>query len=238
MKNGIWIPDEIWLLDWPPMHRIFLAKVLSLSKGRRCTAGDERLAEYLTCSPQNVRKMIKELREAGCIVVSGYGHTRSLAIGTLQGRPRSNQSSKQPQLQELQPEAQVKATTVATRSNHSCGDYRETIELTIEGTKERVALFFPHESDLFSQAWVKWREYRKKRRLKFNTPEEEQIALQKLNNDTNGDEQQAIEAIATAIASGWTGIFPANAKSAKAKQRTASWARDVAERLAERQQGE
>jgi len=236
VKNGIWIADEIWQLDWPPMYRIFLAKVMALSKHRKCNASDDKLAEYLTCKPQYIRKMMKELREAGCLVVSGHGNTRSLAIGHLQNRSKSNHSSKQPQLQTLQPQAQIKATTVATKSNHSCVDYRDTIEKTIEGTIERDALFCPFEGQLFDQAWREWKEYRKRRRLPYNHIKEEQTALNQLYRDTNGEEHDAIEAIATSIASGWTGIFPKSKQSAKAKQRTATWARDVAKRIESRQQ--
>jgi MarR-like DNA-binding transcriptional regulator SgrR of sgrS sRNA len=113
VKNGIWIPDEIWQLKgWPPLHRILLAKVAALSANQRCSAGDERLAEYCTCTPQHIRKMTTELRDAGCLEVHGRGHTRSLAKATT--------VAKQPQLQTLQPQAQKKqpqllnlATTVA-----------------------------------------------------------------------------------------------------------------------------
>jgi len=223
VKNGIWIPDEIWQLDWPPMHRVFLAKVAALSKGRKCNAGDDKLAEYLACKPQYIRKMMKELREAGCLVVEGYGYSRSLAIGRLQGRPRSNHSSKQPQAQKLQPEAQLKATTVATKSNHSCGDYRVTIEKTIEGTKERKALFYPFQSERFLNAWNEWVKYRTRRRLPFQGIDDEQLALHKLYQDSHGDETTSVDAIATAIASGWTGLFPSNRNKGEGSGRNLDW---------------
>lgn len=222
MKNGIWIADEIWQLDWPPMYRIFLAKVMALSKHRKCNASDDKLAEYLTCKPQYIRKMMKELREAGCLVVSGHGNTRSLAIGHLQNRSKSNHSSKQPQLQSLQPQAQIKATTVATKSNHSCVDYRDTIEKTIEGTIERKALLFPYESSEFMAAWNEWLEYRMNRRLPMRE-KDQQLALHKLHEETDGNERMAINAIATAIASGWTGIFPSTRKSRKDRRGELDW---------------
>ena len=47
--NGIWIPQEIWLLDdLSPMQRILLSKIHALShKDGSCWAGDDFLAESL-----------------------------------------------------------------------------------------------------------------------------------------------------------------------------------------------
>jgi len=223
VKNGIWIPDEIWQLKgWPPLHRILLAKVAALSANQRCIAGDERLAEYCTCTPQHIRKMTTELRDAGCLEVHGRGHTRSLAIGKLVDRPKSNHSCKATTVANFATTGAKKATTVAKLSNHSCEDYRETIEKTIEGTIERKALLFPYESSEFMAAWNEWLEYRTNRRLPMRH-KDQQLALHKLHEETNGNETMAINAIATAIASGWTGIFPSTRKSRKDRKRDLDW---------------
>jgi hypothetical protein len=125
--NGIWIPAEIWALDLPPLHRVFLARLAALSKQDGASwAGDDFLAESLRCTPQHVRKMRHQLEQSGHIVTEGYGHKRRLSVEVAPTGARvaptgtSNQRRKQPQAQELQPEAQKlrpemrqEATTVA-----------------------------------------------------------------------------------------------------------------------------
>jgi hypothetical protein len=125
--NGIWIPAEIWALDLPPLHRVFLARLAALSKQDGASwAGDDFLAESLRCTPQHVRKMRHQLEQSGHIVTEGYGHKRRLTVEVAPTGARvapigtSNQRRKQPQAQELQPEAQKlrpemrqEATTVA-----------------------------------------------------------------------------------------------------------------------------
>jgi hypothetical protein len=125
--NGIWLPAEIWALDLPPLHRVFLARLAALSKQDGASwAGDDFLAESLRCTPQHVRKMRHQLEQSGHIVTEGYGHKRRLSVEVAPTGARvaptgtSNQRRKQPQAQELQPEAQKlrpemrqEATTVA-----------------------------------------------------------------------------------------------------------------------------
>ena len=78
--NGIWIPQEIWLLDdLSPMQRILLSKIHALShKDGSCWAGDDFLAESLGVSSQYIRKMRKELCETAHIKCEGYGHRRKM----------------------------------------------------------------------------------------------------------------------------------------------------------------
>jgi hypothetical protein len=125
--NGIWLPAEIWALDLPPLHRVFLARLSALSKQDGASwAGDDFLAESLRCTPQHVRKMRRQLEDSGHIVTEGYGHKRRLSVEVAPTGAKvaptgtSNQRRKQPQAQELQPEAQKlrpemrqEATTVA-----------------------------------------------------------------------------------------------------------------------------
>jgi hypothetical protein len=201
-----------------------LAKVAALSTNQKCIAGDDRLAEYCTCTPQHIRKMTTELRDAGCLEVNGRGHTRSLAIGKLVDRPKSNHSCKATRGANFATRGANKATTVAKLSNHSCEDYRETIESTIESTIERDLLFFPWESDEFMNAWAAWKEHKRAQfKFKFKTTKSEQIALHKLHRDTNGDETNAIEAIASSIANGYRGIFPSNTGKGKNVGRNLNW---------------
>jgi len=111
--DGIWVPTDVWELDLPPLHRVFLARLIALSKQDGASrAGDEFLAESLRCTPQHVRKMRRQLEESGHILTEGYGHKRRLSVEVAPTGAKvaptgtSNQRNKQPQAQELQPEAQ------------------------------------------------------------------------------------------------------------------------------------
>ena len=106
--NGIWIPQEIWLLDdLSPMQRILLSKIHALShKDGSCWAGDDFLAESLGVSSQYIRKMRKELCETAHIKCEGYGHRRKMSVLVEATIGTSNDRNKQQSLQ-------AEATTVA-----------------------------------------------------------------------------------------------------------------------------
>ena len=93
-----------------------------------------------------------------------------------------------------------------------------------EENRESASLVFPWSSESFEMAWNEWREYKRIQfRFKYKTTKSEQLALHKLHNETNGDEQRAIEAIATAIASGWRGLFPRTATGNQGSGRNLNW---------------
>jgi hypothetical protein len=209
-NKGIWIPFEIWeCADLSPMQRILLSKIYNLSqKDGVCWAGDEFLADQLVCTPQYIRKMRKDLCETNYLACEGYGHRRKMTvlveatIGTSNDWNKQLQlQKKQQSLQKLQPQLQVEATTVA-----------QSIELSKEKSKEQVkkeeAIVLPWNSERFADIWKEWKEDRRERKIKKYTRRGELAALHKLHNETNGDEQQAIEAIQLAIANQWQGIYP------------------------------
>ena len=214
MKPGIWISLEVWELDLSAMERIFLAKLSSLDDGGGCWAGDEKLAEFLRCTPQYLRKLRKRLEEQGYIERTGYGSTRRLAVNFQPKKQRMEQApigtssnrNKFQSAQKKQQEAQLEATNGTSRSNDRSVDYRVTKELTIEKTKEELVL--PFESEEFRTIWSEWKEYkRKEHRFTFKAMKTEQAALHKLHNDVQGNERIAIDAIGNSIANGWKGIF-------------------------------
>jgi len=98
-------------------------------------------------------------------------------------------------------------------------------EVRIEkSNRESAALVFPWESDEFMNAWAAWKEHKRAQfKFKFKTTKSEQIALHKLHRDTNGDETNAIEAIASSIANGYRGIFPSNTGKGKNVGRNLNW---------------
>lgn len=216
--DGIWIPADVWGLDLPPLHRVFLARLIALSKQDGASwAGDEFLAESLRCTPQHVRKMRRQLEESGHIVTEGYGHKRRLFVelaptgAKVAPTGTSNHRRKQPQAQELQPEAQKlqpqlrqEATTVA----ESIEEKRSNKEIVKKERAKKTEIVMPWPSDEFAQAWADWKEYKRAEKgFRFKTVKSEQIALHKLYNDAEQDQHLAIYAIGTSIANGWAGLF-------------------------------
>lgn len=220
-KAGIWIDLELWELDLSAMERILLAKLSSLDDGGGCWAGDETLANFLRITPQYLRKMRKRLEESGYIERSGYGSTRRLVVNTKPKKQHmeqatigaSNDRNKFHMERKKQQEERLEAPIGASRSNYRSVDYRDTIETTIELTKEapkkkKEELVYPFESPEFRKMWEDWKEYKKaEHRFTFKTMKTEQASLHKLYEDAEHNEQLAIKAIGNAIASGWKGIF-------------------------------
>ena len=211
MNEGIWIPADVWELDLPPLHRVFLARLIALSKQDGASwAGDEFLAESLRCTPQYVRKMRLQLEQSGHIVTEGYGHRRKLRaevapVGTSNHRNKQPQLQKlQPQAQKLQPQLRQEATTVA----ESIEENRNRIEVVKKGEPKKEEVVLPWSSDEFKSIWTEWKAERRERKTKKYTTRGEQAALHKLQIDANGNETIAIAIIRQSIAQSWTGLFP------------------------------
>ena len=212
--NGIWIPAEVWELDLPPLHRVFLARLMALSKQDGASwAGDEFLAQSLRCTPQHVRKMRLQLEASGHIITHGYGHNRRLSV-EVAPVVASNQRSKQPEAQKLQPEAQElqpqlrqEATTVAESIEEN--RYSKEVVKTNARTREVV---WPFDSDQFMNAWKEWEADRRERRVKPYTTRGLQTALHRLQQISEYNEGIAIRIISQSIANGWQGLFPLDNK--------------------------
>ena len=212
--NGIWIPAEVWELDLPPLHRVFLARLMALSKQDGASwAGDEFLALSLRCTPQHVRKMRLQLEASGHIITHGYGHNRRLSV-EVAPVVASNQRSKQPEAQKLQPEAQElqpqlrqEATTVA----QSIEENRISKEVVKTNARAREVVW-PFDSDQFMNAWKEWEADRRERRIKPYTTRGLQTALHRLQQISEYNEGIAIRIISQSIANGWQGLFPLDDK--------------------------
>jgi hypothetical protein len=212
--NGIWIPAEVWELDLPPLHRVFLARLMALSKQDGASwAGDEFLALSLRCTPQHVRKMRLQLEASGHIITHGYGHNRRLSV-EVAPVVASNQRSKQPEAQKLQPEAQElqpqlrqEATTVA----QSIEENRYSKEVVKTNARAREVVW-PFNSDQFMNAWKEWEADRRERRIKPYTTRGLQTALHRLQQISQNNEHTATQIIAQSIANGWQGLFPLDNK--------------------------
>ena len=221
MNEGIWIPAEIWALDLPPLHRVFLSRLVALSKKDGASwAGDEFLAEGLNCTPQHVRKMRKQLEQSGYIVTEGYGRTRRLTVEVAPAGT-SNHRRKQPQAQELQPQAQKlqpQLREVATTVAESIEENRSSIEVVKKGTpkKKKPEVVLPWDTDTFREVWDTWKAERRERRTKAYTARGEQAALHELYTMAAEDEATAAAIVKQSITKGWQGLFPLkNGKNGK-----------------------
>jgi hypothetical protein len=190
--NGIWIPAEVWELDLPPLHRVFLARLMALSKQDGASwAGDEFLAQSLRCTPQHVRKMRQQLEASGHIVTDGYGYKRRLHV-EVAPVVASNQRSKQPEAQSIEENR-----------------YSKEVVKTTARAREVV---WPFNSDQFMNAWKEWEADRRERRVKPYTTRGLQTALHRLQQISEYNEGIAIRIISQSIANGWQGLFPLNNK--------------------------
>lgn len=93
-----------------------------------------------------------------------------------------------------QQSSSVDATQIENKRKHKREEKREKV-------------ICPFQSEKFEAAWAEWNDYRRASRFKYKTAKSEQLALQKLYQESNGNEDIAIDAIATSIASGWRGLF-------------------------------
>ena len=85
--------------------------------------------------------------------------------------------------------------------------------------ENRENVICPFQSEKFEMAWAEWNEYRRASRFKYKTVKSEQLALQKLYQESNGNEDIAIDAIATSIASGWRGLFASRTNGSRHNDR-------------------
>ena len=70
--TGVWIPAKIWeSKKLTPTKKMLLAEISALSEDTGyCYAGNPHFAEWLECSPQNISKHIRELKEMGAITIT------------------------------------------------------------------------------------------------------------------------------------------------------------------------
>lgn len=71
----------------------------------------------------------------------------------------------------------------------------------------------PFDTDSFSAAWREWLDYKwAQHRFAYKRQQDEQTALHHLQKNSNGNEQLAIDIIASSIANGYRGLFASNTK--------------------------
>jgi hypothetical protein len=80
---------------------------------------------------------------------------------------------------------------------------------TEKKNKKDQDVVLPFESDLFSEAWDQWKQYKKDQfRFRYKSGRSEQTALKKLQELSQGSEERALLILEQSVANGWSGLFP------------------------------
>jgi DNA-binding transcriptional ArsR family regulator len=196
--KGVWIPKEVWLNnELSLVEKALLAEIDSFSgDGKAFYKSNETIQEEYKISRPTISKALKKLEGMGFIKVEFDGRKRKVTY-------QADRKIFTGRRKEIYGQT-VKKFPAAGKNSTSINTVKEHIK---EHSKEE-AIVLPWNSERFADIWNEWKQDRKERRIKKYTRRGELAALHKLHNETNGDEQQAIEAIQLAIANQWQGIFP------------------------------
>tara|TARA_R100000353_G_scaffold124564_1_gene88432 strand:- start:10244 stop:10921 length:678 start_codon:yes stop_codon:yes gene_type:complete len=196
--KGVWIPKEVWLnSDLSLTEKALLAEIDSFTgEGKAFYKSNETIQEEYKVSRPTISKALKKLEGMGFIKIEFDGRRRKVTYQAdrkiFTGRRKESYGQT------------VKKFPAARKNSTSTNTSKEQVK---EQSKEE-AIVLPWDSERFADIWSEWKEDRRERKIKKYTRRGELAALHKLHNETNGDEQQAIEAIQLAIANQWQGIFP------------------------------
>lgn len=196
--KGVWIPKEVWLnKELSLTEKALLAEIDSFTgEGKAFYKSNDTIQEEYKVSRPTISKALKKLEGMGFIKIEFDGRRRKVTYQAdrkiFTGRRKESYGQT------------VKKFPAARKNSTSINTVKEQVK---EHIKEE-AIVLPWDSERFADIWSEWKEDRRERKIKKYTRRGELAALHKLHNETNGDEQQAIEAIQLAIANQWQGIFP------------------------------
>jgi len=196
--KGVWIPKEVWLNnELSLVEKALLAEIDSFSgDGKAFYKSNETIQEEYKISRPTISKALKKLEGMGFIKVEFDGRKRKVTY-------QADRKIFTGRRKEIYGQT-VKKFPAAGKNSTSINTVKEHIK---EQSKEE-AIVLPWNSERFADIWKEWKEDRRERKIKKYTRRGELAALHKLHNETNGNEQHAIEAIQQAIANQWQGIFP------------------------------
>lgn len=197
--KGVWIDREIWLHpNLSLTEKALLAEIDSFTgEGKAFYKSNDTIQELYKISRPTISKALKKLEGLGFIKIEFDGRRRKITYQAdrkiFTGRRKNNNGQT------------VNNLPAERKNNTAISKTKEKVKVNIK-KEEEVNLPWP--SDKFAEIWKEWKADRRERKIKKYTRRGELAALHKLHNETNGDEQQAIEAIQLAIANQWQGIFP------------------------------
>lgn len=201
--KGVWIPKEIWLnKELSLVEKALLAEIDSFTGDNKSFyKSNETIQEEYKISRPTISKALKKLEAMGFINVYFDGRRRKVTYRAdrkiFSGREKNTFGQKEKKFP-------------AERNNNTSIN---TIKKQVKKQSNKDAIVLPWDSERFANIWKEWKQDRKERNIKNYTHRGELAALHKLHNETNGDEQHAIEAIGQSIANQWRGIFPREKKT-------------------------
>jgi len=196
--KGVWIPKEVWLHpELTLTEKALLAEIDSFTgEGKAFYKSNDTIQEEYKVSRPTISKSLKKLEGLGFIKIEFDGRRRKVTYQAdrkiFTGRRKESYG-------------QTVNNLPADRKNSTSIN---TVKEQVKEQSKEEAIVLPWDSERFADIWSEWKEDRRERKIKKYTRRGELAALHKLHNETNGDEQQAIEAIQLAIANQWQGIFP------------------------------
>jgi DNA-binding transcriptional ArsR family regulator len=196
--KGVWIPKEVWLHpELTLTEKALLAEIDSFTgEGKAFYKSNDTIQEEYKVSRPTISKSLKKLEGLGFIKIEFDGRRRKVTYQAdrkiFTGRRKESYG-------------QTVNNLPADRKNSTSIN---TVKEQVKEQSKEEAIVLPWDSERFADIWSEWKEDRRERKIKKYTRRGELAALHKLHNETDGDEQQAIEAIQLAIANQWQGIFP------------------------------
>jgi DNA-binding transcriptional regulator YhcF (GntR family) len=196
--KGVWIPKEVWLnKELSLTEKALLAEIDSFTgEGKAFYKSNDTIQEEYKVSRPTISKAFKKLEGLGFIKIEFDGRRRKVTYQAdrkiFTGRRKESYGQ----------------TVNNLRADRKNSTSINTVKEQVKEQSKEEAIVLPWDSERFADIWSEWKEDRRERKIKKYTRRGELAALHKLHNETNGDEQQAIEAIQLAIANQWQGIFP------------------------------
>jgi hypothetical protein len=225
--TGIWIRREI-MQDMRLSHfeKLLIGEMEAYaSKGGAFWKSNEQISLDYGVSLSTAKNGVKTACEYGYAMVASFnGRVRQIQASMIAGEDLSGRLNNDPAAGSNNDRQPVKKRTGRRLKNDPADGLifdmqpvkKRPTKRTKENNKEKnneIIYPYPFNSDAFKSAWAEWKDYKKSQhRFTFKTAKTEQISIQKLHNDTHGNEQHAIATIAQSIASGYKGLFADSAK--------------------------
>lgn len=239
--NYAQIPDDILpkIRTWSAMQLAIWADVHTMCKaGMTYYRTNEQLAERFGADDRTVRRVVSQLIACGAITAEQDGKRRILqSVTDFAERKRTNRSPDQSVPGQVSPRTNQSAMEdKLVRDGGPTGPEKEDqlvpqVESIVESRVDQLVekgpkpkkekrqrvfhdVVFPWDTDTFQKVWREWLDYKwHQHHFAFKRPQDEQSALHKLQEISNGNERIAIHIIATSVANGWKGLFANSAKS-------------------------
>jgi hypothetical protein len=108
----------------------------------------------------------------------------------------------------LQDELQKREAQIAELREQLSAEQKKSSAKRKKDEEPLRMILMPFDSELFADAWERWKNYKQKQfRFNYKSAESEQAALVELSEVSGGVEETALKIIQKSIANGWQGLF-------------------------------